>query len=59
MDILETFTSLLDSDDVKTISVVLEAINNILTCGEKNFMEEVDGKQENIFVLKLENLGAI
>jgi len=53
--ILEAFISKLDSDDIKTITVILEAINNILKCGKEHFMQ--DGN--NLFTLKLESMGAV
>ncbi len=51
--VLEVFVSLLDSTDNKTIAVVLEAIKNILKCGQENFI--VNG--ENIFLVELDKLG--
>ena len=47
---------MLESDDVKTIAVVLEGIKNILACGGKAYVNS-DG--ENLFLNKLEALGGI
>lgn len=53
---METLVELLKVNDAKTLTVVLEAISNVLKCGKKNFMNE---NNENIFAKKLEALGAI
>jgi len=37
MGIMNVFVSLLDSEDARTVAVVLEALNNILTCGKDHF----------------------
>lgn len=37
LGVLKTFVELLDSDDVKTLGVILEGISNILKKGKENF----------------------
>jgi importin subunit alpha-6/7 len=54
--VLETFVNLLESDDVKTIAVVLEGLKNVLNCGAKAY---VNAEGENLFLNKLEALGGI
>lgn len=53
--IFDIFVEMLDTQDSKTLQVVLEAINNILKCGEQFF--EFDG--ENIFLVKFDQLGGM
>ncbi|KRX01871.1 Armadillo-type fold [Pseudocohnilembus persalinus] len=49
--ILKLFVQNLDSKDNKTVAVILEAINNILNCGQQNFTSN----GENIFLIELDN----
>jgi hypothetical protein len=51
--VLDCFIALLDSDDAKTVAVILEAITNILNCGVK--VEEKFG--ENVFLTYLDAKG--
>ena len=51
--VMEAFISMLDSDDSKTVAVILEALNNILTTGAQ-FVEKL-GK--NIFLDYLDAKG--
>jgi len=51
--VMDCFIHLLDSEDAKTVAVVLEATNNILTCGAKL----VDRIGENIFLNYLDAKG--
>jgi len=53
--ILELFVALLDSTDVKTISISLEAIKNLLKCGDNHYVQE----GENTFLVMLESLGGV
>jgi len=55
MGVLSSFVNLLGSEDVKTISVVLEGINNILKKGKSDFYIN----KINPFIQMLEGIGAV
>jgi len=56
--LLDCFVTLLDSEDSKTVIVVLEGLNNILNAGAKLAIEH-GGNGENPFLLELEQKGAV
>jgi len=51
--VMDAFISLLDSEDPKTVAVILEALHNILTCGAKL----VDQLGKNVFLDYLDAKG--
>merc|ERR1712137_84055 len=53
--LLELFIEILDSSDVKTVSISLEAIKNLLKCGDAHYVQ--DG--ENTFLVMLESIGGV
>jgi len=53
--VLDFFCQLLDYDDIQTLVVVLQGIQNILSCGEKHFSQG----GENIFLNKLRQLNGV
>jgi hypothetical protein len=54
--LLDCFTTLLDSEDSKTVIVVLEGLNNILNCGAQIAIQH---RSENPFLIELEEKGAV
>jgi len=55
-EVIEIFIRLLDSEDSKTVTIVLEALKNILQCGAEHFPTSND---KNPFLEKLESLGGV
>lgn len=52
---MELFSELLDSDDIKTVAVILEALFNIIQCGADHYLEN----DENAFLAHLEKINAV